>query len=197
RPGRRAEPGAGRPAAALHEGERGGTPGAAGLAGHAAAPLGRPGSGARGGRVTSCRRRPQAAAWLLAALFPPWGAAAGGAMGDREGESAHRADRGTSRAAGWYWAEAASLARGFAAERVRGWRRGRTPAGLLRRTGDSTMRTLWEDLRLAFRSLRRQPGFAAAVVATLALGSGANVPPFAAVAGVPLPPLPHPDPHRL
>src|SRR5262249_43372416 len=138
RPGRRAEPGAGRPAAALREGECSGPPGAAGLVGHAAAPLGRHGSGAGGGRVTSQRRRPPVAARLLTALYPPEGAAAEAAIGDLEEEYALRADRGTLRAAAWYWAEAASLARGLAAERVRGWRPGRAPAGPRRPPGEST-----------------------------------------------------------
>src|SRR5262249_60257474 len=79
----------------------------------------------------------------------------------------------------------------------RGWRRGRTRAGPVRRTGASTMSTLWEDLRLALRGLRRQPGFAAAVVATLALGIGGNVALFSVVDGVLLRPLPYPDPDRL
>jgi putative ABC transport system permease protein len=147
--------------------------------------------------VTSRRRRPPAAARLLAALFPPRDDAAEAAIGDLEEEYADRADRGTFRAAAWYWAEAASLGRGFAAERLRGWRRGRTSAGLVRRRGDSTMRTLWEDLRLAFRGLRQKPGFAAAVVATLALGIGGNVALFSVVDGVLLRPLPYPDPERL
>jgi hypothetical protein len=129
---------------------------AAGLADLATAPLGRPGRGARGGRVTSQRRRPPAAVRLLAALFPPKDAAAEAAIGDLEEEYALRAARGTFRAAAWYWAEAASHARRFAAERVRGWNRGRTPAGPVRR-GDSTMRKLWGDLRLAFRGVRRHP----------------------------------------
>jgi putative ABC transport system permease protein len=134
---------------------------------------------------------------LLAALFPPDDAAAEAALGDLDEEYAGRPDRGTLRAAVWYWVEAASLARGLAAERVRGWRRHRAPAGPRRRRGDSTMRHLWEDLRLALRGLRRRPGFAAAVVATLALGIGGNVALFSVVDGVLLKPLPYPDPDRL
>ena len=59
------------------------------------------------------------------------------------------------------------------------------------------MRKLWDDLRLAFRGLRRWPGFAAAVVATLALGIGGNVALFSVVDGVLLRPLPYPDPDRM
>jgi len=147
--------------------------------------------------VTSPRRRPPAAARLLAALFRPDGNAAQAAIGDLEEEYAERADHGRFRAAAWCWAEAASLARAFAAERVRHWRRGRTPAGRVSRTGDPTMTTLWDDLRLAFRSLRRQPGFAAGVVVTLALGIGGNVALFSVVDGVLLKPLPYADPDRL
>lgn len=59
------------------------------------------------------------------------------------------------------------------------------------------MRMLWEDLRLAFRAVRHQPGFASAVIATLALGIGGNVALFSIVDGVLLKPLPYPDPERL
>jgi hypothetical protein len=147
--------------------------------------------------MTPRLRRPPFAVRLLAGLFSPEGAAAEAAIGDLEEECAERADRGTFRAAVWHWAEAASLARGLAVERVRDWRRGRMPARSVRRKGDSTMRTLWEDLRLALRSLSRRPGFAAAVVATLALGIGGNVALFSVVDGVLLRPLPYTDPDRL
>ncbi|HSR43442.1 MAG TPA: ABC transporter permease, partial [Longimicrobiales bacterium] len=54
-----------------------------------------------------------------------------------------------------------------------------------------------EDLRFAFRSLRRSPGFALAVVLTLAIGIGANVAIFSAVRGVLLRPLPYEDPSSV
>jgi len=59
------------------------------------------------------------------------------------------------------------------------------------------MRMLWEDLRLAGRGLDRRPGFAAAVVGTLALGIGGNVALFSVVDGVLLRPLPYRQPDRL
>lgn len=61
---------------------------------------------------------------------------------------------------------------------------------------------LWADgivrnLRHAARSLARAPGFALTVVATLALGIGANTAVFSALDAVLLRPLPFPDADRL
>src|SRR5687767_14890462 len=53
------------------------------------------------------------------------------------------------------------------------------------------------DLRYAIRSLSRTPGFAIAVILTLALGIGANTAIFSVVRGVLLKPLPHRDGDRL
>src|SRR5919109_2958384 len=52
-------------------------------------------------------------------------------------------------------------------------------------------------MRLALRSLAKSPGFAAAVVLTLALGIGANTAVFSVLRGVMLRPLPHRDGDRL
>jgi len=56
---------------------------------------------------------------------------------------------------------------------------------------------IFADLRYAFRSLTRAPGFALAVVLTLGLGIGANTAIFSVVRGVLLKPLPHRDGDRL
>ncbi len=56
---------------------------------------------------------------------------------------------------------------------------------------------LYRDLRLALRGLRRRPGFAAAFVATLALGIGANTAIFTVVRAVLLRPLPFAGSDRL
>ena len=52
-------------------------------------------------------------------------------------------------------------------------------------------------MRLVLRSLAKSPGFAAAVVLTLALGIGANTAVFSVLRGVMLRPLPHRDGDRL
>jgi predicted permease len=54
-----------------------------------------------------------------------------------------------------------------------------------------------QDLRLALRALRREPGFALVAIGTLGLAIGANAAIFAAVDAVLLEPLPYVDQDRL
>jgi predicted permease len=54
-----------------------------------------------------------------------------------------------------------------------------------------------QDVKVGLRSLRRAPGFAAAAVAVLALGIGANVAIYSAVKATLLTPPPYPEPERL
>jgi len=59
------------------------------------------------------------------------------------------------------------------------------------------VRSLSQDCLYALRLLRRQPGFAAVAIATLALGIGATTAVFTVVNGVLLRPLPFEDPDRV
>ncbi|MBL8176923.1 MAG: ABC transporter permease [Bryobacterales bacterium] len=59
------------------------------------------------------------------------------------------------------------------------------------------METLWQDLRFAFRSLGKSPGFLAVSILSLALGIGANTAIFTVVKAVFLQPVPFQDPHRV
>src|SRR3954465_1188199 len=56
---------------------------------------------------------------------------------------------------------------------------------------------LWHNLRYVVRTLRKQPGFAAVAIVTLALGIGATTAIFSVVYGVLLKPLPFYEANRL
>src|ERR1035437_5721690 len=59
------------------------------------------------------------------------------------------------------------------------------------------MQTLLQDLRYAFRQLRKSPGFAFTVVLTLALSVGVATAVFCVIDTVILRPLPYAHPERI
>lgn len=59
------------------------------------------------------------------------------------------------------------------------------------------MNTLWQDVRFAFRTFIKRPGFALVAILTLALGIGANSAIFSVINGVLLKPLPFHEPENV
>src|SRR6266699_7050607 len=59
------------------------------------------------------------------------------------------------------------------------------------------MHQLWQNLRYSFRALRKNPGFTAVAILSLALGIGANVSIFTLINALLLRDLPVPHPERL
>jgi predicted permease len=59
------------------------------------------------------------------------------------------------------------------------------------------MESILADLKFVLRRLRKSPGFTATVLATLAIGIGANTAVFSVLNSIILKPLPYPEPDRL
>ncbi|MCA1828965.1 MAG: ABC transporter permease, partial [Myxococcales bacterium] len=59
------------------------------------------------------------------------------------------------------------------------------------------MESVWQDVRLALRSLRRAPTYALAAIAALALAIGANTALFSLIEATLLRPYPYPNPERV
>jgi len=64
-------------------------------------------------------------------------------------------------------------------------------------SGDSMLDTIGQDLRYAVRGFARRPAFTAIVLATIALGVGANAAIFSVVNGILIRPLPYPHAERV
>ena len=59
------------------------------------------------------------------------------------------------------------------------------------------MDTLIQDIKYAFRSLRRTPGFTLTVIAVMALGIGVNALIYTVVRGILFADLPYPNVERM
>ena len=99
--------------------------------------------------------------------------------------------------------ESRGVARGWVAARAL-WRAGLEGTGerlrelrTTRRHGGWTMTGWGREIRMAARTVLRRPGFAAAAVATVAIGIGAATAVFSVVDAVVYRPLPYPSPDRL
>jgi putative ABC transport system permease protein len=131
---------------------------------------------------------PYLAIWLLnKRLSPEW---RDFVVGDLEEEFATRRGDSPVAARAWFWWQAMRCL--AAPPPVRS-----IPLPARSSQGDSRMRTVFADLRYAFRVMSRTPSFAVAVVGLLALGIGANTVIFSIVNAVLLRPLPFEEPERL
>ena len=59
------------------------------------------------------------------------------------------------------------------------------------------LETIFQDLRFALRTFRKNPGFTCSALLTLALGIGANATIYSVIDGVLLHPIPFPDSDRV
>ncbi|MCK5650181.1 MAG: ABC transporter permease, partial [Gemmatimonadetes bacterium] len=129
----------------------------------------------------------------------------------------HVAATGLSHARRWYWGQTLRLMARLPVELAAQCVPGRTSAfssrnvhhldGELdlpsgpepgpRRSGGSSMSTIGQDLRYAFRTLAKAPGFTAIVILILGIGIGANTAVFSVLKAAFLQPLPYPEPNEL
>jgi putative ABC transport system permease protein len=142
-------------------------------------------------------RPPATAVWLLSRRIPA--ALRDFILGDLEEEFRGRHAVSPADARRWYWRQ---TVRCLAAPPPAPPAATQHPdiafsSTLSRHTGDSLMRTLLADVRLALRVFVRTPGFAFAAIGVLALGIGANTAIFSLVNTVLLRPLPFDEPDSI
>jgi len=106
---------------------------------------------------------------------------------DREYEECVVPARGGTAARFWYWRQILGSILWYARQRGRD----------RRATRRGTLDRLRLDVRFAFRSFGRAPGFTILSVATIALGIGISTAVFSVLNGVVLRPLPYPDADEL
>ena len=134
--------------------------------------------------------------WLRAVISDPH--AREGLVGDLGEEYALVAQRFSVVGAYlWYWFAAAVTGGWYIYARVREGRHARRGFGAASRTKKQPMRALLQDIRFAWRGLRRAPGFSAVVVVTLVLGIGANTAIFSLLNTLLFRPLPFLAPGEL
>jgi len=115
-------------------------------------------------------------------------------LGDLHEEFAERCEVGRRWSArAWYWSQAIAIGGGYLLARRRF---GAAPHVLPKAFGGG-MSSLVNDVRYAFRTLARTPGFAAVVVVTLALGIGANTAIFSTANALLIRPFPVDESERL
>ena len=121
---------------------------------------------------------------------------------------ATRHERPNVAAVGFWTAVVADIVIGAARERIESfqeWRQERKRLALARTHGftlepstqGDAMSTLAQDIRYAWRTIRKSPGVALVVIVSLALGIGANTLIYSVVDGIILRPFPYPNADRL
>ena len=143
---------------------------------------------------------PRLATALISRCLPP-GAVRETVLGDLREMYADRVN--TSRSAAlWYWSQVLLVGGRYVVRRIfhrRLYRRlTPSPTNLTGRPSRGSLMTdFWSDIRFAFRSFRRSPGFTIAAVLVLGIGVGAVSLMFSTFNTVVLQPLPFHEPDRL